>query len=196
MTATGALIEQAFNIDWPGPMSTYDGVLTANARDSVLAGTANRIYNMASSSAIGSAWANPVDAVAAWTTQGPVDISNAAVYRPSGGTWSAVDFANEQTIFGHTRTVAAAGNDYGVTSFWGSISYTPSGGGFVFLLQLAGIGALPLTGAMDFLHFQRFLLWRRRYHPRHTILTPEETRTAWRELREYRWPSYFLPSPR
>ncbi|HUW56743.1 MAG TPA: hypothetical protein VMZ92_08915, partial [Planctomycetota bacterium] len=80
-------------------------------------------------------------------------------------------------------------------SLWGDIAFTPPGGGFAFLLGLAGLGASPLVGRLlDFGQFQSFLVWRRHFHPRHTILSPEEVSRAWRELREYRWPTFFLPA--
>jgi hypothetical protein len=77
---------------------------------------------------------------------------------------------------------------------WGQLTYESPTGGLVFLLQLAGLGALPFVGAMDFSHFMRYLAWRRAHHPRHTILTGDEVRQAWRELREYRAPRFFLPA--
>lgn len=76
------------------------------------------------------------------------------------------------------------------TSIFGTLTYNPLPGGFIFLLQLVGLGALPFVGAMDFRQFLSYLSWRRAYHPRQTILTGDEVKTAWDEIRAYRHPVY------
>jgi hypothetical protein len=47
---------------------------------------------------------------------------------------------------------------------------------------------------MDLSQFLRFLSWRRRCHPRHTILTGAEVRQAWDEIKAYRHPRFFMPA--
>ena len=187
--------DQALNIDWP-PMSVWDGVLTAGWRVSVSGASAPLSFNLYMVNAAGASGGAIVTESlnnTGFKTTGPVDISNGTTYRPGGGSWSAADFGEAVTF---ARTLRAGGPDGTclVTSVWGEISFTPPGGAFVFLLQLAGLGALPFVGAMDFSHFLRFLSWRRLHHPRHTVLTGDEVRQAWRELRAYRAPRFFLPA--
>lgn len=174
--------EQAQNIDWPGPMSTYDGVLTAGMRhaDAHAAGGNRRLYF---TNAAGTAGGQIISksTSASWATTAPVDVSNAATFRPDGGSWSAIDFKDDKTIFTYIHSAGAHPYDAQLTSVWGEISYTPAeGGGFVFLLGLLP----PLVGIMDFSHFTKFLSWRRLFHPRHTAMTPTEVMAAWRELKE------------
>jgi hypothetical protein len=139
----------------------------------------------------GNAYVDVTDSNASYASTGPVDVSNATTYRPGGGSWVLADFADDKTLF--VCCQITSGNAV-FTSIWGDIAYTPPAGVLVFLLQLAGHGALPFVGAMDFGQFLRYLSWRRASHPRHTILTDDEVRQAWRELREYRHPRFFLPA--
>ena len=192
-TLNGGLAEQAANIDWPSPVGNYDGVLTASFRHKSTSGT--RAINMGNAAgSLGVEINTSSDSSGAYVQGALLDISNAGTFRPGGGSWLATDFQDDKTIFTVVRTAAGGGVQVRVTSVWGQIGYTPPGGAFVFLLQLAGLGALPFVGAMDFSHFLRYLSWRRTSHPRRTILTGDEVHRAWRELREYRAPRFFLPA--
>lgn len=176
---------QAVNIDWPGPMLSYDGTITAAWRDATSGVSVNRLGAMINAGGtVGTAWVNVSDASGAYVDHS-ADISNAATYRPGGGSWGTADFADDKTMFARVINAGGAGTVF-VTSIWGTIAYTPTAGGFVFLLGLAGLSALPLVGTLaDIAQFRRFLSWRRRHHPRHTILTGDEVVKAWRELRAH-----------
>lgn len=183
--------EQSVNIDWPGPMAKQEAssTFTANARHRV-SGATRRLGRMTNAAGThgGTAWMDVTDSAAAYANTGPVDISNAATYRPGGGSWALTDFDDEASLF---ATIQITSGDVIVTSIWGSIQYQPPVGGFLFLLNLAGLMALPFVGRMaDFAQFSAYLDWRRAYHPRGTIMEPHEVMTAWREYREYRWPTY------
>ena len=198
-------VRQAFNTDWPGPMATYTGsVFTLGMRqryrfvNSAISITRSVFFVNTSGTAGGTAASASGNSATAWTDVGPNSVTNAATYRPGGGSWSAADFGDDKTIFISVLDSDTGGgglrSDADWTSLWGQIDYIASGGGLVFLLQLAGLGALPFVGAMDFGQFMRYLTWRRLCHPRRTILTGDEVRRAWRELREYRAPRFFLPA--
>ena len=79
---------------------------------------------------------------------------------------------------------------------WGTLTYTPAGGSFMFILGLAGLAALPFLGPMtDLAHFDHYMSWRRAHHPRHTKWSsPAERLEAWAEVRAYRAPRFFFPS--
>lgn len=188
-TTTG---NQALNIDWPGPMASYDGVLTANYRDATNGTAVTRSMVMISSGAAGTAFLSVNNNSGIYVDHGPQDISVAATYRPGGGSWQVSDFADDKTIFVRMSQDGGTGTVF-VTSVWGTISFTPTSGGFAFLLGVAGL--LPVLGALtDMGHFTRYLAWRRRFHPRHTILTGAEVEQAWREIRAYRHPRFFFPA--
>ena len=179
---------QALNLDWPGPVGSVSA-LDANFRHVTNGVSVNRqtaFVNAAGT--LGSTWSTVCNASGSWTSTGPVDVTSG--YRPGGGAWDVGDFADDKTIFGRVLHAADAGV-VSVTSYWGSLTYAPPSGGFIFLLQLAGLGALPFVGAMDFSQFTRYLSWRRVFHPRHTILTGDEVQQAWRELRAYRHLQFF-----
>lgn len=184
---------QALNIDWPGPISVLTGVFTGAIRHSGDGSSVNRFSrftNAAGTSA--TVYVNVTDTSASFVSSSLVDVSNAATYRPDGGSWVVADYANDQTIFVRIGN-ASAGTAY-VSSVWGELGYEPPAGGFAFLLQLAGLGALPFVGAMDFGHFTRYLAWRRAYHPRHTLMRDRaEILRAWDDVKSYRHPAFFLP---
>src|SRR3972149_10366989 len=158
-------------------MSSWDGVLTAgnNPNEDNDGASLNAVFVNAAA-AVGTAWFSTSTGHAAFTTVGPVDVSNGPTYRPGGGAWTAADFIDDKTIFMSPRDPAGTpGFDHHVTSLWGEISYTPVSGGFVFLLNLAGLGALPFVGHLvDFAQFSRYLSWRRGFPPRHRPLAPAE----------------------
>lgn len=185
--------DQALNIDWPGPMSAWEGVLTGNWRVAVTGASGANGFSLFAVNAAGTSGGTAIDTQSlgntGFTNSSSIDISNGVTYKPGGSAWVAADFTEIATFMRAVRTAGADGTNL-VSSIWGTISYTPASGGFAFLLQLAGLGALPLVGAMDFAHFTRFLSWRRRTHPRHTLLTPAEVRMAWDEIRAYRHPVY------
>ena len=185
VTCTTA-VAQAFNADWPGPMAVWDGVLTVRARaaSSASVGFAVGFVNAAGNitSPLAGSLNNPA--------YGDMADTDASGSRPGGGAWTAADFQNDQTTFLRIGS-AGGGITLSFTSLWGSISYTPAGGGFIFLFGLAGAAALPHIGRLvDLTQFQRFLAWRRLHHPRHTLLTGTEVQQAWRELRAYRYPVF------
>jgi len=71
---------------------------------------------------------------AVWTTYGPT-----AAPRPGGGAWTSADGAVELGV----NVTGLVGGAF-VTSLWGVLDYSPTGGGFVFLLgSLIG----PLLGS-------------------------------------------------
>lgn len=191
--------DQAINIDWPGPISDLGATFTAWFRRGIDDGgggadastTRFRFANAAG--ATSSSDIQSLAATFAWTTYGPVDVSNATNFRPGGGAWSQADFDDDQSLFFWVDISGLVNDTVKVTSFWGEIEYV-SAGGFVFMLQLAGLGALPFVGRMaDMVQFRSYLSWRRRFHRRHTLLTGDEVRQAWDELKAYRYPTFFLP---
>ena len=182
-------VAQALNVDWPGPMATWNGVLTVRGRAASAGSVGFTVGHVNAAANVTSPLSGSLNNPA----YGDLTDTAASGSRPGGGVWTAADFQNDQTMFLRIGS-GAQGFTLSFTSVWGSISYTPAGGGFVFLLQLAGLGALPFVGRMDFSHFLRYLSWRRAHHPRHTVLTGDEVRRAWRELRAYRAPRFFLPA--
>jgi hypothetical protein len=181
--------DQGLNIDWPGPMAALGSTFNANWRTRTGGATSRSAYIMDAAGNLGTAWGNLTSNDAGYVDQGPIDISDAATYRPTGGSWGIADFANEQTMF--AKLLQYSAGQTVCTSVWGAIEYTPPGGGFAFLLNLAGLAA-PIAGAMDFGHFMRFLAWRRVHHPRHTLMRDrDEIMTAWREVKSYRHPRFF-----
>lgn len=192
--------KQALNIDWPGPMGSLGSIFTGNVRglQEVFGGsdaaTISTVFCNAAGTNGGSSWSvfNAPDG--SWGDDGPIDVSNAATYRPGGGSWGISDFVDDKTIFTRSYAIGLTDDALHVTSIWGSIEFAPPAGGFAFLLNLAGLGALPFVGAMDFGHFTRYLSWRRAHHPRHTIMTGDEVRRAWDEIKAYRHPRFFFPA--
>jgi hypothetical protein len=66
---------------------------------------------------------------------------------------------------------------------WGLLTYTPPAGGYAYLLSLIGAMASPLVGTLrSITELQKYCDWRRLYHPRGTLMQPDEVRTAWAEL--------------
>jgi len=128
-------------------MVSWDGVLNGNMRHRVGSNLTRgaRFQNAAGTNSTDT-WANVTDANTSYQNTGPGDMS-ATTGRPGGGTWVVTDFANDQTIFAAVF-ISSAGTAV-CTSIWGQISFTPPAGGFAFLLNLAGLGALPFVGAME-----------------------------------------------
>lgn len=196
--ANGAAHKQAVNVDWPGPILSLTGVMTAGARTARAGGSSPQRYQHM----VGPAGANGTliwssnENSGGYVTHGPFDISNAATYRPGGGSWLVSDFADDKTMFTDAYEQTATGPTVFFTSMWGTLGFVPPlGGGFVFLLGLAGAMALPHVGRFpDFVSFRRYLDWRARFHPRHTRWAPGEAIEAWREIRTYRWPTHFFPA--
>ena len=188
--ALNGLKEQAANADWPGPIAAISA-LTFGGRTKCSHAAQPRNFNFINAAGTKGATVTSDSGSSGYSEA----IADAMSARPGGGAWSAADLADSTTIFLEWHNTTGNGSQYGwCTSLFGQISYFPPGSGFVFLLGLAGLGALPFIGAMDFGQFLRYLSWRRLHHPRHTILTGNEVRQAWRELREYRYPRFFLPA--
>lgn len=185
---------QALNVDWPGPIAALGAVFNANVRWKATGGGAtNRNQRFVNAAATEGGQFNVVsDASLNYFNSGPADVSAGATYKPGGTAWAVSDFLDDKTIFAQVQMTSGGPNSTEVTSIWGQFEYTPPAGGFAFLLGIAGL--LPALGALtDFAHFRSYLAWRRRYHPRHTILTGAEVEQAWREIRAYRHPTFFLP---
>jgi hypothetical protein len=138
-------------------------------------------------------------ATSAWTSTALADVSAGATYKPDGTAWDATDFQpNDTILFGTTWYDAGGGGNNSwacITSIWGEIDYIPPAGGYVFLLGLAGLSALPFVGRLtSFSAFRKFLEWRHIFHPRHTrwdARNVDELQLAWDEVRNYRWPSFY-----
>jgi len=198
--------EQALNVDWPGPMAAYTGSLfTLGMRDRYRFSTAaisvtRSVGFVNAAGTMGTARETHTSSHGStqpFDTHGPDDVTTAATYRPGGGSWSAADFANDQTtfIFLHDDDTGGGGNvSYGnFTSVWGEIDYTPVAGGFVFLLGLVGLMSLQLAGPMtDYTQFEKFLQWRHDFHPRHTTMQVAEKLQAWDEYKSYRHPTFYF----
>ncbi len=183
---------QDVNIDWPSPMGFYDGVLTATWRQRGTAGTSlQRLmkFRRPGGATNGDIY-NITNTVTTYVTQALLDVSGTG-HNPDGVAWGTADFDDEASTNMSFWTDHNASNAR-VTSVWGQISFSPpTKGGFVFLLGLLP----PLVGHFVFrADFERFLSWRRLYHPRHTILTGAEVQQAWEELRAHRHPKFFLPA--
>jgi hypothetical protein len=103
------------------------------------------------------------------------------------------DFDDENSIYIQLVLSGSVGPTR-VTSVWGDLDYTPPGGSFMLILNLAGLAALPFVGRLtDIGQFRSYLSWRRAHHRRHTILREDEIRQAWNEYRAWTWRTYFLP---
>jgi hypothetical protein len=165
----------------PAGISVVNG-LTIGARHQ---GVGGQIAGFMRMDATNGTAAFTVNTGASWATRDPV-----AAPRPGGGSWTPADVFNSTLQMGVRCTVLSAN----CSTLWVELDYLPSVGALVFLLNLAGLGALPFVGAMDFAHFLRYLSWRRAHHPRHTILTGDEVRQAWNEIKAYRHPRFFLPT--
>jgi hypothetical protein len=198
------IVYYSFNVDWPSPMVSYDGAITMGMRTKIYQqdGAGSSTNNCSSMfSAAGPVLGTVVNTrtrgapVSAYIDDGPVTCAGAG-YRGGGGAWVVTDFANSTTQF---LTIGMSDNGGGgnlsrqaVTSLWGQITFTPPGGGFCFLLGLAGLMSLQLAGPMtDYTQFEKFLQWRHNVHPRHTILAAEEKVTAWDEYKSYKAPRFF-----
>lgn len=183
---------QCLNIDWPGPIGVWSGVLTGYGRHAAnVAGTTGRSLAFMNAAGVAGATTFFNLTQSAYTSSG-VDASNGTNYRPGGGSWSAVDFQDDKTIFFAAAVTGTLANTQKLTSAYGEISYQPPSGGFIFLLGLAGASALPFIGPLhDILQFKKYLSWRRINHLRRTIMTGEEILTAWDEIKAYRYPTYF-----
>ena len=198
MNPSAGTEEQAFNIDWPGPMASFDSTagasaFTHNHRIVTFSGAwQHYAYFLNAAGSYTSAYGSVASVGGTWTDYGPWGIGAGGSYRPGGGSWTAADFSDDKKAFAAIQVSAGAGTYPGVTSVWGTIDFVPASGGFVFMFGLVGASALPLIGRLaDHAQFNAMLAWRRRCHPRQTRLKAEEKQRAWRELREYRWPRYF-----
>lgn len=194
-TADGTLQDQALNVDWPSPMSELPSgfTFTANFRSNAAVGTPSRSLQWVNAAGTtGGVIATIATAGAAYASHGPYDVSDAATYRPGGGSWALTDFDDEASLFPRLSTSSAAGNDANVTSIWGQIQYNVAGGMLPFFLGLVGT-ALPFVGRLtDLSQFRTYLDWRRDYHPRHPVLEAEEILQGWAEYRACRWVSFFV----
>lgn len=189
--------EQEISLDEPvGPIGTITA-LTLGFRhrwNGASNNSARGLQFINSAGVLGGEVVGVQDSVATYATLGP---SNAFSLRPGGGSWVASDFtaAAPDDVRVYVSQIGADAPDGTlVTSIWGEMTYETPSGGFAFLLQLAGAAALPFVGRMDFGQFTRYLSWRQRYHPRHTIMTGDEVVRAWDEIRAYRHPRFFFPA--
>jgi len=190
---SAAVASQALNVSWPSPMSAYSGSLTASFRHHSRFGGSNRRLFMQKTAPpqTNQAVYDITNSNATWISEPLKNISNGTLYRPGGGSWVLADFVGETETFALVSNLTGTG-DGAVTSVWGQIAFAGTGG-FVFLLGLAGMSALPIAGALDFGHFSRFVSWRRTHHPRGTVFRDrDEVLEAWREVRAYRHPRFFL----
>jgi hypothetical protein len=183
---------QSLNLDWPGPIADLPSGFTFNCYSRIRStvGSSDRRGRFVDpSNNTGSLiWSYDLGVPSGWVNQGQADVS-ASSYHPTGAAWSAADFTDNEKIQIRVRHLNA-GTTCQCTSIWGQLQYTAASGGFVFLLGLAGLSALPFVGRFaDLGSFMKYLEWRRVWHPRRTILTGEEVRQAWRELKEYTWPT-------
>ena len=189
VSINGTLKEQAFNPDWPaGPIASITALTLAERSKHNVAASILRSCRFVN--AAGTAGATVVSQTGTLNTYTETAMTDAMSARPGGGPWTPADIADSVTMFMEVFNSAGVGSEsIFQTSIWGQITYSPPTGGLVFLLASVVLGTL-----VDFSQFQRYLAWRRAFHPRHTILSGEEVRRAWRELREYRHPRFFLPA--
>jgi len=191
-TASGS-VWQDVNLDWPSPMISYDGVLTATWRHRTTAGTPQRRLRFRRPSGSNTTDIRIItDANRSYQQQALLDVST-STHNPSGVAWVLADFddnaSTNMSIYGPSGVL--------VTSIWGEIGFSApaGGGGILFLLGLAGAAALPFVGTFLCLsQLHEYLEWRRLFHPRHTVLSPAEVSQAWTELKTYRHPAFFLPA--
>ena len=188
---------QATNIDWPRPMVSVGGTFNHSSRHGFTDGgggadASTYEYTFVNAAGTKGGVIRSGGETFAYTTYGPTDVSNAATYRPGGGAWLVSDFNDTQSLFCHYTITGLVNDTWKISTVWGQIQYVAPAGGFAFLLNLAGLSALPFVGAMtDFAHFRRYLAWRERFHRRHTQWADEaEILLAWRDVRDYRFPVY------
>jgi hypothetical protein len=183
---------QELSIDEPGPMVSISAI-TLGFRTRGVSATVSRILYFAFGDGVfGAQAANDAVSDNVFRSTGPADASGT---RPGGGSFIPNDFTRADDVRFLLRYSATANISAIYTSVWGEITYIPPSGGFVFLLNLVGASALPFVGALtDLSHFRRYLSWRERFHPRHTTWGPGEVLDAWRDVRAYRAPRYFLPA--
>lgn len=173
---------QALNTDWPSPVGSISGITLA-MRDTSGGFRERRCYFVNASGTPGTI-VHDVGDITGYRTVGPSDASGA---RPGGGSWVASDVADDKTTFLAVDHIVGTGG-VSVTSVWGELTYVTPSGGFVPLFY-----SLPFVGLLlNQVDMDRVLEWRRLYHPRHTILTELERDQAWRELKEYRNPTFFF----
>ena len=181
---------QDVNLDWPSPMVSYDGTLTATWRHRTTAGTPQRRLRFRRPSGSNTTDIRIItDANRSYQQQALFDVSS-STYNPSGVAWVLADFddnaSTNMSIYGPSGVL--------VTSIWGEIGFSaPAGGGMLFMLGLVGATALPFVGPLLCLsQLLEYLEWRRLFHPRHTVLSQDEVRSAWTQVGEYRAPSFFF----
>lgn len=186
---------QELSIDMPSPIGSISA-MTASMRHRYVSGTTGAairsLYFINAAGTLGTVVVSISNGTTSYATE---TLTNALDKRPGGGNWSNGDFDEASADIRFATHYGANNNDdiVRVTSVFGQITYEPpSGGGFAFLLQLAGLGALPFVGAMDFSQFLKYLSWRRAYHPRHTLMRDRaEILRAWDEVKSYRHPRFF-----
>lgn len=97
---------------------------------------------------------------------------------------------------GHGTRIQSGGSgtvNQRCTYIYRTIDYTVAAGGFAFLLGVAGLVSGPIGTITDWMHFRNLLRWQSTRKLRNTILTGDEVRLAWREIRECRHPRFFFP---
>jgi hypothetical protein len=118
---------------------------------------------------------------------------DSAFPRPGGGSWGTGDIVagNLQHLLGVQPDSLVK---FRVTSVWADLDFEPppagTGGYLAMFLQVLG----PVLGAAILLHEVEAAS--RLMERRGTLLTPDEVRAAWVDLREYRRPAHFLMGAR
>lgn len=181
----GQWMYQHLQLDWPGPVSAVTQLTVRCCTRHVGASSTvggSRLEN-ASGFTPSSGWTGTDTA---WNETADTDVTGD---RPGGGDWVKADFENDAT-WAEVYCYKNGGTERQVTSVWGTLDYAAPPGGWMCLLGLVP----PLFSHFLFrADFERFLLWRRIVHPRHTIMTGPEVTRAWEELRAHRHPTFFLP---
>lgn len=188
---------QEISVDFPGPVGVLTA-LTGSFRHRFVSGSSGNVRRAlywAINGTLGAELASVIDGTTSYADTTDTDALTG--HRPGGGNVNSGDInsaAPNDLRFLLQRTANNNDDITRVTSLFGQITYLPPSGGFAFLLQLAGLSALPLVGRLtDIAQFRSYLSWRRRFHPRHTKMTPEEIVRAWDEIKAYRHPAFFLP---
>lgn len=114
-------------------------------------------------------------------------------YALYGGTWPSLAKSGIDGVGTKIQTNSGGTINQRVTYIYRSIDYTVAAGGFAFLLGVAGLVSGPIGTITDWMHFRNLLRWQSARKLRNTILTGDEVRLAWREIRECRHPRFFFP---
>lgn len=122
------------------------------------------------------------------SSPGWTDTTQTVATAPGGGGWTPANVNSAEMALNQDGS-SSQGNAVEITYYAGLVTYELGGGGFGFMVGLAGL--LPAMGAFDLGQYLQYMRrWTVVHADRNTFLDGE-IRKGWRELLEYRHPSFF-----